>query len=237
MDPQTLPQPERELYEHIHSRAKVHFEPLSVAGHRLNILRMTDLEEILGGKNPLKDVSAFPFWVKIWEASLVLADFLATRPDAAGKTLLELGAGLAVPGLAAAASGMQVTLSDYEQEILDFERVSAAASRVRAEFTLLDWKNPPADLPRFDVLAGAEILFREEFFEPLLAIMRRALKPEGVIYLAHDVRRQSLGPFLKLAEQEYLISASKKRLKTLEKDTFVILTRLKPRAEKCIPST
>ena len=234
MDPQTLPPDVRAFYEQIKTRYKVGFEPLTVRGHRLNILRMTDLEQILDGKNPLKDVGAFPFWVKIWEASLVLADLLAGLPKQEGvtpkTTLLELGAGLGVPGLAAAAAGMSVTLSDYEEHILDFERINAAASKLQdVSFCLLDWKNPPADMPRYDVLAGAEILFREEFFQPLLQVMRRALKPDGVIYLAHDHRRQSLHPFLKLAEQDYVISASKRRLKSLEEDKIIILTRLKRR--------
>ncbi len=234
MDPQTLPPDVRAFYEQIKTRYQVGFEPLTVRGHRLNILRMTDLEQILDGKNPLKDVGAFPFWVKIWEASLVLADLLAGLPKQEGvtpkTTLLELGAGLGVPGLAAAAAGMSVTLSDYEEHILDFERINAAASKLQdVSFCLLDWKNPPADMPRYDVLAGAEILFREEFFEPLLQVMRRALKPGGVVYLAHDVRRQSLHPFLKLAEQDYVISASKRRLKSLEEDKIIILTRLKRR--------
>ena len=229
MDPQTLPPEARALYDSIHAKAKVRFEPLTVGEHRLNILRMTDMEEILGGKNPLADVSSFPFWVKIWEASLVLADLLAKLPDASGKTLLELGAGLAVPGLAAAKAGMTVTLSDYQEHILDFERVSAAASGAQADCLLLDWKNPPEDLPRFDILAGAEILFREEFFQPLLDIMKRALKPEGAVYLAHDERRQSLKPFLELAAPDYDIAMTRRRLKSLEKDAFVLLTRLTPR--------
>lgn len=229
MDLQTLPAEARALYEDIRARCRTRFEPFTVGPQRLNILRMTDLEEILDGGNPLADVSAFPFWVKIWEASLVLADLLVRLPEARDKTLLELGAGLAVPGLAAAKAGMRVSLSDYQDRILDFQRVSAAASGVSADFLLLDWKNPPEELPRFDILAGAEILFREEFFEPLLRIMERALKPEGVVYLAHDERRMSLHPFLKLAEPDYHIAVSKKRLKCLEKDAFVLLARLTPR--------
>ena len=229
MDPQTLPADARALHDAIHAKNRVRFEPLTVGEHRLSILRMTDLEEILDGKNPLADVSAFPFWVKIWEAALARADFLSALPNAAGRTLLELGAGLAVPGLAAAKAGMRVTLSDYQENILDFQRVSAAASGAAADFLLLDWKNPPEDLPRFDVLAGAEILFREEFFRPLLRIMERALKPEGVIYLAHDARRRSLAPFLKLAEADYEIAMMPRRLKSLDRDAHVLLTRLKPR--------
>ncbi len=230
MDPRNLPPDERSLYEQIKARYQVRFEPLSVREHRLNILRVTDLEQILDGKNPLEDVAGFPFWVKIWEASLVLADLLVGLPEIAHTTLLELGAGLGVPGLAAAAAGANVTLSDYEQHILDFERVNAAASGVaNVRCTLLDWHNPPADMPRFDVLAGAEILFREAFFQPLLQVMRRALKPGGVIYLAHDVRRQSLHPFLSLAERDFIVAASKRRLKSLEEDRIIIVNRLQAR--------
>ncbi|NLZ17319.1 MAG: methyltransferase domain-containing protein [Desulfobulbaceae bacterium] len=230
MDPQTLPPDVRLVYDRIKARYQVRFEALSVRKHRLHVLRMTDLEQILDGKNPLKDVGSFPFWVKIWEASLVLADLLVALPRLRGTTMLELGAGLGVPGLAAAAAGATVTLSDYEEHILDFERVNAAASGLKdVSFSLLDWKNPPTDMPRYDVLAGAEILFRDEFFEPLLQIMQRALKPGGVIYLAHDSRRQSLHPFLKLAEQDYVIAASKRRLKSVEEDRTIILTRLQPR--------
>ena len=61
MDPQTLPIEARTIYEQIKARYQVHFEPLTVREHRLNILRMSDLEQILDGKNPLKDVGAFPF--------------------------------------------------------------------------------------------------------------------------------------------------------------------------------
>ena len=118
----------------------------------------------------------------------------------------------------------EVNESDYS-----LSRIRAAASGAQADCLLLDWKNPPEDLPRFDLLVGAEILFREEFFAPLLALMKRALKPEGVIYLAHDARRVSLRPFLKLAEPDFEIAVMPRRLKSLEKDAHVLLARLKPR--------
>jgi 2-polyprenyl-3-methyl-5-hydroxy-6-metoxy-1,4-benzoquinol methylase len=84
-------------------------------------------------------------------------------------------------------------------------------------------------MQRYDIIVGAEILFREEFFEPLLNVMRKALKPEGVIYLAHDVRRKSLHPFLQMAQEEYNIAASKKTLRSLEEDKVVIMNRLVPK--------
>ncbi len=229
MDPQTLPAYERDLYNAVNDRYTVSFEPLKIREHKLQLLKITDLEQILGGKDPLKDVSTFPFWIRLWEAAIVLSDFIAGVQHAEGATLLELGAGLGAPGLSAAAAGFQVTLSDYEPLILDFEKINAAASKLNnVQFAMLDWLAPP-EMMQYDVIIGAEILFREEFFEPLLGVLRKALKPDGVVYLAHDSKRRSLEPFLKLAEKEYSISASPRKLRSLDEDKVILLNRLQPR--------
>ena len=231
MDPNTLPAEELALYQAIKQRYTVAFEPFKVREHHLHLLKITDLEQILGGRDPLKDVSTFPFWIRLWEAAIVLAEFIAGQPPQGDGSLLELGAGLGAPGLVAAAAGFRVTLSDYEPIILDFERINAAASKLpQVRCTLLDWLEPP-EMERYDVILGAEILFREEFFQPLLGVLRRALKPDGVVYLAHDAQRRSLQPFLKMAEKEYKISASPRKLKSLEADKTILLTRLQPRPE------
>jgi len=229
MDPQTLPDYERGLYNAVKDRYKVAFEPLKIKDHRLQLLKITDLEQILAGKDPLKDVSTFPFWIRLWEAAIVLSEFIAGLPCERETTVLELGAGLGAPGLTAAAAGFSVTLTDYEELILDFERINAAASKLEnVRFALLDWLKPP-EMERYDIIIGAEILFREEFFQPLLDVLRKALKPDGVVYLAHDIKRRSLEPFLKMAEQEYRIAASQRKLKSLEEDKIILLTRLQPR--------
>jgi len=230
MDPQTLPAEAQELYQHIKEQYTVGFESLKLAEDlHLHLLKITDLEQVLAGKDPLKNPSEFPFWIRLWEAAIVLSRFMVNLSPAPGTTVLELGAGLGAPGLAAAAQGCSVTLSDYEEMILDFERVSAAASGLdNVRFEMLDWLNPP-EMERYDVILGAEILFRDEFFEPLLGILRRALKPDGVVYMAHDLKRKSMQPFLQKAEKEYTISASKRVLKSLEEDKEILLTRLTPR--------
>ncbi|MDA8163851.1 MAG: methyltransferase [Desulfobacteraceae bacterium] len=229
MEPRQLPGRAADIYKEIRRKYKVGFEPLRVRDKELELLQVTDLEALLGGKDPFQDVSSFPFWVKIWESALVLADFMATTPAAPGQTLLELGAGLGAPGLVAAASGYQVTLSDFEPLILDFQRVSAAASGLTGvRFELIDWLRPPA-LPPFDTIIGAEILFREDFFAPLLTVFSKLLAPEGTIYLAHDVRRKSLPPFLQLAGKEFEIGVSKRRITSGDESVTVILNRLRPR--------
>ncbi len=226
MDVRTLPERERQIYNRIKGNYALTFDKLKIGKHTLRILKVADLQEFLGDTDPFADVSQFPFWIKLWDAATLLAYVLTTIPERKGKTLLELGAGLGAPGLAAAASGFTVTISDYEEIILDFQKVSAAASGLdNISFTLLDWLAPPV-LPAFDVLAGAEILFREEFFEPLLRVFNSYLKPAGTIYLAHDARRKSLPKFLKLAERDYTIAINKQIIKKDGDERVILINRL-----------
>ena len=128
-------------------------------------------------KDPFANVSEFPFWVKLWEAAIVLSYVMSSLPEPKGKTVLELGAGLGAPACAAAA-GFDVTISDYEAIIMDFQRVSAAASGLHNITTHLDWLHPP-ELAPFDILAGAEIIFREEFL-PLAHSLQKISQTEWV---------------------------------------------------------
>jgi predicted nicotinamide N-methyase len=222
-----LPEKARNVLKRIRKKYKVGFEPLRIRDVELKILHVQDLEHLLAGKDPFADVSSFPFWVKLWEASLMLADIMASVPCEPGQTVLELGAGLAAPGLVAAARGYKVTLSDYEPHILDFQRVSAAANGLTdVDFRMIDWKKPPASTP-FDTIIGAEILFRDEFFQPLLNVFNKYLAPQGTIYIAHDARRKSLPKFLDLAQKEYQIAVSARKMKSEEGELTIIINRLK----------
>ncbi|NDY42326.1 methyltransferase domain-containing protein [Dissulfurirhabdus thermomarina] len=225
-----VPEAVRPVHRRLAKKYRLGFETVTVGGKTLEVLGVADLEPLIGGRDVFANPREFPFWVKIWEASVVLADFLAALPPDPGRRLLELGAGLGVTGLAGAAFGHRVTLTDYQEEILDFGRVSAAVNGCadRAAFEVVDWL-APRDLGRFDVLLGSEVLFNEQFFEPLLGVFRRYLAPGGVVYLAHDARRRSLGQFLPLCERDYRIGMKRRRLRTEDETLDVLLTRLEPR--------
>jgi predicted nicotinamide N-methyase len=222
-----LPEKAQKVLKRIRKQYKVGFEPLRIRDVELQLLQVTDLEHLLAGKDPFADVTNFPFWVKLWEASMLLADVIASTPVEPGKTLLELGAGLGAPGLVAAAKGYKVTLSDYEPHILDFQRVSAAASGLHdVEFKIIDWKKLK-DMPQFDRIIGAEILFRDEFFEPLFKLFNSYLAPGGEIYLAHDARRKSVPQFLNLASKEYEIAVSPRKMRSDDKELTILINRLR----------
>lgn len=221
-----LPEKAALILRQLRKKYKTEFDNLRIRDCELRILQVSDIEPLLNGKDPFEDVTTFPFWVRLWEAALVLADTMAGLPVPVNNRLLELGAGLAAPGLAAAAAGYQVTLSDYEPHILDFQRVSAAANNLKnVEFRIIDWNKPP-EMARFDTIIGAEILFREDFFKPILKIFRRYLAPGGTVYLAHNKDRQSLGPFLELAAEYFKIGVVSRKITSADKEVTVLLNRL-----------
>ena len=80
------------------------------------------------------------------------------------------------------------------------------------------------------MIVGSEVLFNERFFNPLLGVFKKYLAPDGIIYMAHDVRRKSLGGFLPLCEQDYEIGMQKRTLRAGDESIEVLLTRLTPRS-------
>lgn len=217
------------IFRRLSARYTLEFEPLVVSGRKFNILHLKDLEPLLAGRDIFAESAEFPFWVKIWEASVVLADFLAGLPPKQDQSLLEVGAGLGVTGLVGAAFGHRVTITDYQNEILDFSRVSAAVNGCEGVlFSILDWTALRNDR-KYDVILGSEVLFHEQFFQPLLDVFKHCLAPDGAIYLAHDLRRESLARFLPMCEADYDIAVKKRTLRAEDESFDILLTRLTPK--------
>lgn len=222
-----LPPAAAQILNRIRKDYAVAFNPMRVHDRELQILQIENLEPLLAGQDPFKEISSFPFWVKVWESSMVLANFFSSQPaPKPGQHLLELGAGLGVPGFFAALQGYQVTLSDFDPLILDFQRVTAAANGLDTmEFRIIDWTKPPVLAP-FDTIIGAEILFRDDFFAPLLALFEKMLAPGGQIFLAHDARRKSLPIFMALAQEKWNIAGKPVKITSGEESLTIILNRL-----------
>ena len=227
-----IPAEVNRVYQHLLARFKLEWEEVGIAGRNFRFLTVNDLEPLIGGKDIFANTLDFPFWVKVWEAAVVLGFFMSRqRPEQVGRCL-ELGAGLGVAGIVAAGFGHEVMITDYKEEILDFPRVSAAVNGVadRVEVARLDW-TAPSDLGGFDTIIGSEILFHERFFSPLLEVFSHYLKPGGQIFLAHDVRRKSLAPFLERCSDQYEIGVQKQRISSGDEKYEIILNRLTPRLQ------
>jgi SAM-dependent methyltransferase len=101
---------------------------------------------------------------------------------------LEVGCGLGLPGVVALAAGMRVTFCDYDATALEFAADNAAVNGFD-EFTTLqmDWRRPP-DLPPFPVVLASDLIYEIRNVEPVVALIKRMLRPDGLCLLTDQDR-------------------------------------------------
>ena len=107
--------------------------------------------------------------------------------------MLELGCGLGLPSLVAAARGADVTAVDWAADAVALLRRNAARNGLALGCEVHDWRRP---LPRmFDLALAADVLYERRNVEPVLARLREAA-PEALVGLAG---RPYEAEFLRLA--------------------------------------
>lgn len=196
---------------------------VGIKGRKFTLLTPKFIEEHIDSETPLHD---FPLWAKVWEASWVLADFIAGLPTDPGKRFIEIGCGLGLVGVVAASFGHKVVMTEHNAEALGFARANVELNHCPdVEILDLDW-NSPSLYGRFDYIVGSEVVYHEKDFEPLKNLFERLLKPEGEVILCEGVRRTSLD-FFKEMQRHFDLKAQQKSIRSLEKTVLVILCRMK----------
>jgi len=204
----------------------------------------TEPRELVVGKRPFRFVvprsldpfidpedvfNAFPLWTKVWEASLVLANRLAALPPRSDLRWLELGAGLGVVGVVAAAFQHDITITEYDSHALDFIHANARLNNAKPSgIRRLDWLQPDLDT-RFDRIIGSELIYNEAHFPTLRDLFRSLLEPGGEILLAGEVRQTNTA-FMNLMQEDFRIDIARNILRTASDNTTVLLIRLRPKA-------
>jgi len=172
----------------------------------------------------------FPLWSKVWEASIVLSEYLSSLPVRPEQRFLEIGCGMGVSGIVAAAFGHRVTMTEYNADALNFAHANTllnGLSPERIQVLELDWHRPRIE-GLFDVIFGSEVVYSPRDFDPLLGLFTKFLKPGGEIILAEGLRKTSMDFFSRISEI-YDISARKKVLRSGTKESRVILGRMTPK--------
>jgi len=217
-----------ELLEYLHQQYNTYPTEIAVAGKRLKFLKAKEIEGALNGVSLAEGGSVeFPFWLKIWEASVVLANFLSSIPSNGDKEWLEVGAGMGVAGIFAAAFGHRITITDYNEDAIRFARANAALNGLEnVKFALLDW-NRPAVANQYDYIIGSEVIYKEELFEPLMHVFKSLLLPGGTIFLAGDVKRRSPVKFFDILRHDFKIERSSHTLRARNEAYVTGLYRLR----------
>lgn len=131
-----------------------------------------------------------PYWSYLWPSAVKMAASLADAPWPADAEILELGSGVGLVGLAAAARGWNVTLSDYDETALRVCRINAARNGLAGIPTLrLDWRSPLQR--RFDVVLGCEVIYERRDHAPLIRLLQQMLADDGLCWLGDPCRSQA----------------------------------------------
>ena len=142
-----------------------------------------------------------PFWAIVWPSGEALAAAVAAAGHGhfAGRRVLELGCGLALPSLAAARAGADVLATDVAPEAVVFAGANLRLAGGGGAAAVLDVRSgallPPG---RFDKVLTADLLYDRSNLEPLLELVPRVLAPGGEVWVADpgrpalaDLRREA----------------------------------------------
>ena len=177
------------------------------------------------------DAADLPYWTRLWPGALVLASLVGSLDLPPGQPVLELGAGLGVPGLMAASQGHQVVLSDFDPDALEFARAAAEMNQLEhlVQVRHLDWTAPPADLGAFSTVLGAELLYRSQLFAPLLAVLLKVSQPSTRVLISQQECPFAKG-FIEMASGPFMVKATSRSMRWDEEQKKVYLYYLRLQA-------
>lgn len=132
-----------------------------------------------------------PYWTRVWPSAVAAARFVDRLGDLADTAVCDLGAGLGLPGIAAARRGARVTFVDREPDALAFAQWNArqhTSAEVRIQ--RVDWAVETAVGP-FDLLLLADVSYRAQHHGPLLRHVERCAAAGGAVVHADPLREAS----------------------------------------------
>jgi predicted nicotinamide N-methyase len=156
-------------------------------GREVWISRPADSEALLTDE-AFEREEFLPYWADLWPSAIELAHVVA-RWDLADSRVLELGCGLALPGIVAALRGGRVTVSDWAPDALAFARANAERNGVSLDVVEVRWAEPRVlvDGAPWDVVIAADVLYEQRNVDQLLGLLPR-LVDGGRVVLADPGR-------------------------------------------------
>jgi predicted nicotinamide N-methyase len=184
------------LVAELERRFVVAHSRVPLPGGVVDIMHPENTDALISEEDMVRD-DRLPYWADIWPSSRILARALA-RETGAGRTLLELGAGLGLVTIGAMRAGYDVLASDYYDDALLFTRANGWRTLKREPRTrMIDWRDLPHDLGVADRVVAADVLY-EDRYPPLVAnVIARTLAAGGVATIA-DPGRPMVEQFFEL---------------------------------------
>ena len=115
-----------------------------------------------------------PYWAELWPSGLALARAVAEL-DLDGVRVVELGAGLGLPSLAAALRGADVLATDWAADAVALLRENAARNGIELRVERVRWDEPEVLLRAapWPLVLGSDLLYEQRNVERLLDLLPR----------------------------------------------------------------
>lgn len=151
-----------------------------------------------------------PYGVSLWPSAIALSHEIASRPEAfRGRSVLELGAGVGLPGIVAASLGARTVQTDRDELSLHLCKRNGERNGVKGiAYRLADWTTWD-DAGRYDWIIGSDILYGESLHPNLRRIFETNLVAGGRVLLADPFRTMSLGLLESLEAEGWGVSLAR----------------------------
>jgi predicted nicotinamide N-methyase len=146
-------------------------ETIDLGPITLELRRPPSADELIDEERFAND-EFMPYWAELWPSGVELARAVAAR-ELAGLRVLELGCGLAVPSLAAAAGGARVLATDWAEDAIALLRQNAERNSLTLDTALVRWTEPEPVAARapWDLVLGADLLYEPRNVDALLELL------------------------------------------------------------------
>jgi predicted nicotinamide N-methyase len=172
----------------LQSRFELAATEVRISGRTFHLLRPRSAEDLISEEDFAID-ERIPYWADCWPSARVLAERISKIPGE-GRPLLELGCGIGLVSLAAAAAGFQALATDYYADALEFTAANAERNGLdNVDTRLIDWRKLPPDLDRYDVIVASDVLYEAPQARLIAGILARALHRTGLALVSDPGRR------------------------------------------------
>jgi predicted nicotinamide N-methyase len=132
--------------------------------------------------------AAWPLFGVVWPAGLALAEEMSHFPIA-GKSILELGCGIALTSLVLARRGADITACDYHPLAESFLQHNVALNQLPAlPFRTAPWLGPNPLLGRYDLIVGSDLLYERDHATLLAGFIAQHTHPASQVLIADPGR-------------------------------------------------
>lgn len=182
----------------------------------ITIQRIANIDELFNNLiNQPKDSieikdERIPYWADLWPSAIALSKHLSTLTNFNDKQILEIGCGLALPGIVASKMGAKITFSDYIHQPLAFAKQNAELNNINnANYKIIDWRTiNDIDLRGIDIILASDVAYEKRSFDDLLKAIQHFTSKGIIVYLSEPNRQLAI-PFINNLKELALIKVEK----------------------------